>query len=161
MSTTSATKQWVFSDVGHCLAFGFGAGLTPKIPGTAGTVLAFPLYWLSAQWLWQIQWLLVLVLIVLGIWLCGRACRALGQHDDSGVVLDEIAAFYMVLLLTPSTWQWQAAAFAVFRLLDSLKPPPINWLDKYVKGGTGIMVDDLAAAALTVVIIAAPQFAVE
>jgi membrane protein implicated in regulation of membrane protease activity len=91
MSTTSATKQWVFSDVGHCLAFGFGAGLTPKIPGTAGTVLAFPLYWLSAQWLWQIQWLLVLVLIVLGIWLCGRACRALGQHDDSGVEIQKLS----------------------------------------------------------------------
>ena len=152
MSTTSADKKFVFGDFGHCAAFGFGAGLFPRAPGTCGTLLAFPLYFLG-EWaglpFWG-EWCVFLALFFGGAVLCGRAARALNTPDDGGIVLDEIAAFYGVLICIPAGLFWGGAAFAVFRLLDSLKPPPINWLDKNIGGGWGVMLDDAAAGILTV-----------
>lgn len=155
MSTSLANKKFVFSDAGHCLVFGFGAGLIPRMPGTAGTVLAFPLYWGAVALPQWGQWGLALVLFALGVWLCGRAGKALGVPDDSGMVADEIVAFYLVLLFVPASVAWQAAAFVLFRFFDAVKPPPINWLDKNIGGGAGVMVDDAVAAGFTVAIIAA------
>lgn len=146
MSTTSANSQFVFGDAGHFFAYGCGLGLVPRMPGTAGTLAAFPLYWGASFFALWIQWLVFAALFAAGIWLCGRAGAALGKHDDGGIVLDEIAAFYAVLLLTPAGVVWQAAAFVLFRFFDALKPPPINWLDKNIGGGFGVMIDDAAAA---------------
>ena len=153
MSTTSATKRFVFGDVGHFLAFGFGLGLTPKAPGTAGTLAAFPLYWLTLPLPLMARFILVALLFIVGVWLCGRTSGALGRHDDSGIVWDEITAFYVVLLAMPADWRWLAAAFVLFRFLDSVKPPPINWLDKKIDGGLGVMIDDMAAAAITIAVL--------
>jgi len=154
---TAATAKFVFSDPGHCIAFGFGAGLTPRIPGTAGTLIAFPLYY-AAQFLpLPAQWLLLAILIPFGAWLCARSGKALQKHDDGGIVIDEVAACYGVLLLTPPALEWQFAAFILFRLFDSLKPPPINWLDKNIHGGWGVMLDDIAAAVFCVIILQAAQ----
>ena len=153
MSMTSANKKFVFSDVGHCLVFGFGVGLSPRMPGTVGTLLAFPAYWgasFLAEWG---SWALFAVLFAGGIYLCGRTGRALNKHDDGGMVLDEIAAFYAVLLCIPEDYPWQAAAFVLFRFFDAVKPPPIGWLDKNIGGGLGVMIDDLAAAAATVAVL--------
>ena len=156
MSTTSASKKFVFGDIGHCVAFGFGVGLTPKIPGTAGTLLALPLYWLSNYLMPGAvgKAAAAAALTALGIWLCGRAGRMLGKHDDGGIVLDEIAGFYLALLLSPSDEiGWTLAAFVLFRFLDAAKPPPIGWLDKNIGGGLGVMADDIAAALLCAAIL--------
>ena len=153
MSTTSATKRFVFGDFGHLCAFGFGLGLTPKIPGTAGTLLAFPLYWLTSQSFMLVYILISTLMFLIGIWLCQRTGTALNKHDDSGIVWDEITAFYIVLLTTPDDWYWQLIAFVLFRFFDAAKPPPINWLDKNIGGGLGVMVDDIAASLLTIFII--------
>ncbi|MGI9337865.1 MAG: phosphatidylglycerophosphatase A family protein [Gammaproteobacteria bacterium] len=146
---TKATKHFVFGDIGHCIACGFGAGLTPKMPGTAGTVLALPLYYLMASLPFAAQIILLAVMLIGGIWLCGRSAKALAVADDGGIVFDEITGFYAVLLFLPDNILWQAAGFVVFRILDAAKPPPIGWLDKNIGGGFGIMLDDIAAAAAT------------
>ena len=153
MSTTSANKKFVFGDAGHCLAFGFGLGLIPQMPGTAGTLAAFPLYWAASFFSSAIQWCVFAILFAAGIFFCGRACRALKKHDDGGIVLDEIAAFYGVLLIAPDAFVWQVAAFVLFRLFDGLKPPPLNWLNKNIGGGFGVMLDDIAAAFIAVLIL--------
>ena len=88
-----------------------------------------------------------------GIWLCGRTAKALQSKDDQSIVFDEITAFYGVLILSPDNWQWQAAGFVLFRILDTTKPPPISWLDRNIPGGLGIMLDDIAAAAITVAVL--------
>lgn len=154
MSTTSADKKFVFGDPGHCLAFGLGLGLAPRAPGTAGTLLAFPLFWTADALLpvWG-QWLSAAMLFWGGAWLCGRTGRALGKHDDGGIVLDEIAAFYAVLLSAPAGAGWQLAAFVLFRFYDGVKPPPIDWLDTRVGGGLGVMLDDAAAALCAVCVL--------
>ena len=150
---TSANSRFVFGDLGHCAAFGFGAGLIPRAPGTWGTAAAIPLFALCDFALPLAgAWALGILFAAGGVWICGRACRALNSHDDSGVVWDEIAAFYLVMCALPA-WGYLPFAFVVFRVLDIFKPPPIRQMDSAIKGGWGVMADDLAAAAGTIAIV--------
>ncbi len=129
------------------LAFGFGTGLSPKAPGTVGTLLglllAFPLMGVP---LWAGA-LIVAVAFAAGIPICGRTARDLGVHDHGGIVFDEFVGIWFVLLLVPAHWAWWLAAFVAFRFFDIAKPWPIGWLDRHLTGGFGIMLDDLVAAA--------------
>lgn len=129
----------------HFLAFGFGSGLAPKAPGTFGTLAALPVWWLAAQLpLWGYV-VVLLAVIAVGPYLCGRTAEDLGVHDHGGIVWDEIAGFLLTMLLVPVSWYGALAGFLLFRLFDIAKPWPIGWLDRQVEGGTGIMVDDLVA----------------
>ena len=98
---------------------------------------------------------MLLAFFWIGVWACGRTGRALGVHDHGGMVFDETVAFLMVLFLTPPTLMWQAFAFLLFRLFDILKPPPIRYVDRKVKGGLGVMLDDLVAAFFALLCLAA------
>lgn len=150
----------LLSDWRLLLALGGGSGLLPKAPGTAGTALALLLYLAAAAAL--PHWALLAAaaaMLAAGVALCGHAERVLASLDDRRIVWDEIAAFFALLAVLPQAWQWQAAAFAVFRLLDALKPFPIGWIDKKIKGGAGIMADDVAAAAATAALLHGLHFA--
>ena len=139
----------------HFIALGFGTGLSPFAPGTVGTLLAFPLYVVLAQWLAP-EWLAAAIaaLFALGVWACGRTGRDLGVADHGGMNWDEVVAFLGVLLFTPAGLAWQAAAFVAFRFFDIAKPPPIRSLDRSVKGGFGVMLDDVVAGFYAVLAIA-------
>ncbi|HXF67955.1 MAG TPA: phosphatidylglycerophosphatase A [Burkholderiales bacterium] len=146
--------RFVFGHPAHLVAFGGGTGLAPGAPGTFGTLLAFPLYWLmsplgAAEFLWAVA-----ALFALGIWACGVTGRALGAHDHSGMVWDETVAFLLVLFFAPATLAWQAAAFALFRLFDIVKPPPIRYYERVFRSGFGVMLDDLVAAFYTLLVLA-------
>tara|TARA_B110000908_G_scaffold31890_1_gene37968 strand:- start:166 stop:663 length:498 start_codon:yes stop_codon:yes gene_type:complete len=134
------------------LAFGFGSGLSPKAPGTMGTLAAIPLWWLLAQLPLTSYLILVLIAAVVGITICGRAADQMGVHDHGGIVWDEFVGFWIAMAALPVTWTSVILGFVLFRLFDILKPWPISWLDKKVSGGFGIMIDDviagLAAAAV-------------
>jgi phosphatidylglycerophosphatase A len=137
----------------HLLAFGFGSGLSPKAPGTAGTLVALPIWWLFAQTpLWGYA-LLTLVVIAVGVPLCGRTARDLGVHDHGGIVIDEIAGFLVTMFAVPVSPLAALSGFLLFRLFDIAKPWPIGWLDKRIEGGTGIMVDDLVAGLYACVLL--------
>lgn len=140
----------------YFIAFGGGAGLSPVAPGTAGTLAAFPLFWLLNHFLDPIEFLLLIdALFIIGIWACGVTGKALADHDHGGMVWDEITAFLLVLLFTPNTLMWQAFAFLLFRLFDIIKPPPIRYYESKLQGGFGVMLDDLLAAFLTLLCLAA------
>jgi phosphatidylglycerophosphatase A len=129
----------------HLLAFGFGAGCSPKAPGTMGTLLAVGIY-LPLERLPLAAYLGVLLAVtVFGFWVCDRASKDLGVHDHPGIVWDEIAGFLLTMTAAPQGWAWIAAGFVLFRLFDIWKPWPIGWLDRRVGGGFGIMLDDLVA----------------
>jgi phosphatidylglycerophosphatase A len=129
----------------HFLAFGFGSGLSPKAPGTAGTLAAVPVFYLMS-YLNIINYLIVLaVIIVIGIWLCDQSSKMLGVHDHPGIVWDEFAGYFVTMIAVPVSWSTLLAGFVLFRLFDILKPWPIAWLDRKVDGGLGIMVDDIVA----------------
>lgn len=128
------------------LAFGLGAGLVPKIPGTAGSLLGIVLAWLTLPLGLLAQFMVAIALIGSGIWLCGEAARRVGVEDHPGIVWDEIAGMYLLLLVAaPEITAW-TAAFLLFRLMDILKPWPIRDVDHRLSGGAGIMLDDLLAA---------------
>jgi phosphatidylglycerophosphatase A len=129
----------------HFLAFGFGSGLSPKAPGTMGTLVAVPLF-LGLSQLSLIYYLLVVfVALLAGIYVCGKTADDLRVHDHSGIVWDEIVGYWITMTLIPVSWQSVLAGFLLFRLFDIWKPFPIRWLDQKVKGGFGIMVDDVLA----------------
>jgi phosphatidylglycerophosphatase A len=142
----------------HLLAFGGGAGLAPFAPGTVGTLLAFPAYWLLAPRVSTLQFLLVVVaMFLVGIWACDKTGRALGTPDHGGMVWDELVAFLLVLLFVPQSLAWQSAAFVLFRLFDILKPPPIRSAERALKGGFAVMADDMIAAFYSLLVLAAAK----
>jgi phosphatidylglycerophosphatase A len=146
---------FVFSHPAHAIAFGFGAGLAPFAPGTAGTALGWAIGWALGGVHPGIWFFIVVAFFVLGLWACGVTGRHLGIADHGGMVWDEVAAFLLVLAIVPRELAWQAAAFVAFRFFDIAKPPPIRHLERRYGGGFGVMFDDLVAAAYTLLLLAA------
>jgi len=152
--------RFLRSHPAHLLALGFGSGLSPIMPGTMGTLLA----WLSFVTLSRnypdtfttSAWVLFIALgFLAGIWACAKTGRDMGSPDHGSMVWDEIIAFWLVLLLVmPASLGEQFAAFLLFRLFDMVKPPPIRYFDRHIKGGFGVMWDDLVAAFYTLLVLA-------
>ena len=132
----------------HFLAFGFGSGLVPKAPGTAGTVLAVIIYLLLPPLSLLIYALFLLATFSVGVWLCGKTAADLGVHDHGGIVWDEFVGYWITMFMAPAGWLWIVVGFGLFRLLDIIKPWPIKWIDKEVTGGLGIMLDDVLAGIM-------------
>ncbi|GAB3110287.1 phosphatidylglycerophosphatase A [Aestuariicella hydrocarbonica] len=149
------TRALTFADLivrpVHWLAFGFGSGLSPKAPGTAGTVVAIPLYLLLSQLPLAGYLLVVLATFALGVYLCDKTSRDLGVHDHPGIVWDEFVGYWITMIAAPAGWVWVVIGFLWFRLFDVLKPWPIRWLDEHVHGGFGIMIDDVLAGVMALV----------
>src|ERR1700733_12375629 len=151
-----ATARFMLSHPLHILSLGFGSGLSPVAPGTVGTLFAWASFAVLSRYLTVIEWgVLIVAGFFGGIAICGYTAKKLGTDDPSPVVWDEIVAFWLVLLMvTPVTLIDQFWAFIVFRFFDMVKPPPIGYFDRRLKGGFGIMFDDLAAAFFTLLVIA-------
>ncbi|MEE8364474.1 MAG: phosphatidylglycerophosphatase A [Gammaproteobacteria bacterium] len=130
----------------HLLSLGFGAGLSPYAPGTAGTIVSVPLYLLLSQ-LALIPYVTVIIAgFALGVYLCHYTSQALGVHDHSGIVWDEFIGYWITMIAVPAvTWQWVLTGFVLFRFFDIVKPWPVKLADKRLKGGFGIMFDDVLA----------------
>ncbi|MBO0614708.1 MAG: hypothetical protein RL122_2566 [Pseudomonadota bacterium] len=139
------TAKTVFSSPVHFLAFGFGSGLSPFAPGTAGTLAAIPLYLLLVQLPFWGYVAVLLVMSLVGIWICGESSRRLGVHDHGGIVWDEFAGYLLTMLAAPAGWVWMVVGFCLFRLFDIWKPWPVRRVDREVSGGFGIMFDDILA----------------
>jgi phosphatidylglycerophosphatase A len=132
----------------HLLAFGFGAGLFPKAPGTVGTVVAVLIYLVLPSMQPVIYAGLILLSFVFGIWICGKTSEDLGVHDHGGIVWDEFVGYWVTMFMAPSGLFWVLLGFVLFRLLDIFKPWPIKWADKELAGGLGIMLDDVLAGIM-------------
>ena len=131
------------------MAFGFGSGLAPVAPGTAGTLAAVPLYLLLRD-LPLAGYLAVIALLFLaGLPVCAHAARQLGVHDHPAIVWDEIVGYLVTMIAAPPGLVWIIAGFMLFRCFDILKPWPIRWCDRRVPGGFGIMLDDLLAGVFS------------
>ncbi|HKO87316.1 MAG TPA: phosphatidylglycerophosphatase A, partial [Burkholderiales bacterium] len=98
--------------------------------------------------------ILCVVLFLVGIWASERTTRAMGVQDPGSITFDEIVAFLLVLCFTPAGWWWQLLAFGLFRFFDIVKPVPIRQIERRVKGGLGVMLDDLLAAGYTLLLLA-------
>lgn len=131
------------------LALGFGAGLAPLAPGTAGTLLAVPLAWGLKTIGLPLYLLAVAAMLLLGAWVCGRVGERLGVPDHGALVWDEMVGYMIAVALVPPHWGWMLAGFVLFRLLDILKPWPVRSVERAFSGGWGVMLDDVVAGLLT------------
>jgi phosphatidylglycerophosphatase A len=130
----------------RALATAFGAGYSPIAPGTAGTAVAVPLAYLAAPLPWWQFLIVTAVVTAIGIWAAGRADASWGTHDSGRIVIDEVAGYFVtVSLVDRSDWVMLIVGFFVFRLFDIVKPPPVRWIDRNVRGGAGVVLDDIAA----------------
>jgi phosphatidylglycerophosphatase A len=150
----------------HVVALGFGSGLSPVAPGTAGTAFAWITYLFIADWLgggWQMG-AFIAVCTLLGWWACTVTASNMRVLDPGPIVWDEVVAFWIILwLVMPAGWGAQLGAFVLFRAFDTVKPGPIGWADDLFhgfgwRGGFGILFDDLVAAFCTLLVIAAWRF---
>jgi len=153
MKSTSASLNSVFRNPIHFLAFGFGSGLLPKAPGTWGTVAAIPIYLLIASYPLWLYLLITTILIAFAIYASEVTSRDLGVHDHSGIVIDEIVGYLVTMIALPVDWFWMLGGFILFRIFDVWKPFPIRWIDRHVKGGFGIVLDDLLAGVFAWIVL--------
>lgn len=149
------TFSFLWCRPAHFIALGFGAGLAPRMPGTVGTLVAFPIAWWLRGHAGDVGWLATIVgLLLAGAWAAQVTGRDLGVPDHGSIVIDEIAAFVLVLFFTGPGVLRDIAAFLLFRFFDIVKPPPIREVDAALKNGIGVMADDLLAALYTLVVFA-------
>ena len=172
--------KWIFQNASRTIAFGFGSGLSPVAPGTVGTLWAWAAFLVGEYFLSTADFLWIIGgSILLGCWICGQVSEELGNKDFGGIVWDEIVAFWLVLIFIMPTSIWmQAIAFALFRFFDAMKPGPIGIIDRHFKNtasdseqrstylqiiwrGFGIVIDDLAAAFCTLLVMALLQFLIK
>jgi phosphatidylglycerophosphatase A len=152
------SAQFASSHPAHMIAFGFGAGLVPFAPGTAGTLLAWPVGWFfGASYPPEVLLGVIALLFLVGVWACDLTGKRLGVPDHGAMVWDEFVAFLLILAIVPRSLAWQAAAFVVFRAFDILKPPPIRWFERRFHGGFGVMFDDLVAAGYALLCLSAAK----
>ena len=162
-----ADLKFMLSHPAHCVALGWGSGLSPKAPGTAGTLWGW-MAWLVLQSHLSVatQGGLIVASLLLGWWACTVTAKHLGVSDPGCIVWDEIVAIWLILwLLLPAGFWAQTTAVALFRYFDAAKPGPVAWADQLFKGfgwhgGWGILWDDLVAAFCTLLVIALWRFIV-
>ena len=139
------------------IASGFGSGLSPFAPGTAGSAAAL-VPWLFLREL-PMPWLLgvIIVVFLIGVWASAIVIGRLRISDPGVIVWDEFVGQWITLLpllLWPAPWPWMIAGFFLFRLFDVWKPWPCSWADRRVKGGFGVMLDDAMAGAYAALVLA-------
>jgi phosphatidylglycerophosphatase A len=157
--------KFLLNHPAHFIALGFGAGLSPFAPGTAGTLWAWLSFLVLQRWLtpFDMGWLIAAASAA-GWWACTVTARNMRVADPGSIVWDEVVAFWLVLwLIAPASVWAQAAAFVLFRFFDAAKPGPIAWADRQFKGfgprgGFGILFDDFVAAFCTLLVIALWRF---
>jgi phosphatidylglycerophosphatase A len=151
---TDAQRRALLSSPAGWLACGFGSGLAPVAQGTFGSLAAILPWLLLRQLSLPVNLLVIAIGFAIGVWVCDVAGRALGVDDHRSLVWDEFIGQWIALLpalLAP--WWAVIAGFALFRLFDVWKPWPIRWLDRHLKGGMGVMVDDVVAGLFAAILL--------
>lgn len=151
---TLPNLKFLIKHPSHFLALGFGTGLSKKAPGTLGTLVGIPIYLLISSYSFSIQMMMALLFTIVGIFICNQTAQALKVKDPSAIVWDEISAFFLMLVIAHPLLNPLKIfeLFVLFRIFDIWKPFPINYLDKHVGGGLGIMLDDYVAAFFALLI---------
>ena len=146
-------RKFLTQNIYHFIALGFGSGLFKKGPGTAGSFVAIPIFYLLINLPSLLQWLFVVTLFFIGLYSSNKVIAVIDQKDPSFIVIDEIVAVLFLFILIPSNIKLLAFAFILFRVFDIFKPFPVSWAENYFKGALSIMMDDIVAALLSLLVI--------
>lgn len=142
---TPINKTEIMRNPIYFAAFGFGLGFMPIAPGTYGTLLGVIIYIINYYIIGINGIALALIFTVLGVYICGKTALYLNYYDHPGIVWDEVVGFLITMLFVPFNFIYLALGFVLFRFFDILKPWPINMVDQQIKGGIGIVFDDVLA----------------
>ena len=155
ITSRTPDARFLLSHPAHFIALGFGSGLAPRAPGTFGTLAGLAIFLLLERVVapWHVA-VLAVPLFFVGIWACGVTSRDLGVQDHGAIVWDEIVAFLPVAVFANRSPLMLAVGFVLFRLFDIWKPFPIRQVERRVKGGFGVMIDDLLAAVYACIAVA-------
>lgn len=143
----------VWKNPWHFIAFGFGTGTIPIAPGTFGTLIAIPFYLYLSTFSHTSYLILTLFIMFFSMWLCEKVSRQINIHDHQGMCIDEIVGFLVTMYHAPYGWRWILLGFVLFRFFDIAKPWPIRQIDKQMKGGVGMILDDVMAGIYSFIII--------
>ncbi len=143
-----ADHHQLFAHPANFLALGFGSGLSRFAPGTAGSLVALPLFVCMPKANHFFYLGVLVILFIVGLWCCGKSAKLLGAHDHPAIVWDEIVGMLVTLFMIPMTPLYLLLAFLLFRFFDIVKPWPIGWVDRRVDHGMGIMLDDVLAGVM-------------
>ncbi|AWD32385.1 Phosphatidylglycerophosphatase A [Candidatus Kinetoplastibacterium sorsogonicusi] len=145
--------KWIFKKPNRALAFGLGSGLFIA-PGTTATLFSWLIWYLLSDFL-SSSFIITIIIVgfFYGCYICDQLNNELKLSDHPSIVIDEIISFWLVLLLVKDIFYIKLISFLLFRIIDIIKPFPINIVDKFIKNGFGIMLDDLFAAIFTIFII--------
>jgi len=146
-------RKFLTQNIYHFIALGFGSGLFKKGPGTAGSFVAIPIFYLLINLPSLLQWLFVVTLFFVGLYSSNKVINLIDQKDPSFIVIDEIVAVLFLFILIPTNIKFLAFAFILFRFFDIFKPFPVSWAENYFKGALGVMMDDIVAALLSFLVI--------
>ncbi|CAN5919844.1 phosphatidylglycerophosphatase A [soil metagenome] len=148
-------RQRVTSLLARLIATAGGVGYSPIAPGTCGTIVAVPIAWWCRDLSTWPNLAVITLVTLIGIAAAGHADRIWQTHDSGRIVIDEVACYLMtVAFVDRSSWWMLAIGFVLFRVLDSVKPPPIRWFEDHVPGGAGVVLDDVAAGIMGAAILA-------
>jgi phosphatidylglycerophosphatase A len=134
------------------LAAGFGAGYIPVAPGTAGTLVAIPIFLVLSSIPFPLYELTLITFFFLSSWISDQAQRHFGKKDDPKIVIDEMMGFLITMLWIPKTTLFIILGFFLFRFFDIVKPPPIRLLER-ARGGFGVVLDDVMAGVYSNIIL--------
>ncbi len=151
--TVPPIPESIWRNPWHFIAFGFGTGAIPVAPGTFGTLMAIPFYLYISAHSHTVYFIATLAITFFSIWLCEKVSRELNVHDHQGMCIDEFVGFLVTMFYAPYGWKWIIIGVILFRLFDIWKPWPIRQIDTHVKGGTGMILDDVAAGIYSLIII--------
>jgi phosphatidylglycerophosphatase A len=135
------------------LATVFGVGYSPVAPGTLGTLVAIPVYYFLSNISSPIYEITLIGFFFLSVWISENAEIFFGKKDDQRIVIDEMMGFFITLLWVPKTIRFVIIGFFLFRFFDILKPFPIRGLEKRLKGGYGVVLDDVMAGVYANIIL--------
>lgn len=157
MKLDAEQRRVLLSSPAGWIACGFGSGLSPWAPGTAGSLAALAPWFALRELAWPLCLAMVLLAFVVGVWAAAVVVAKLHVDDPGFIVWDEFVGQWIALF--PLLWlsrdlRWVLVAFALFRLFDVWKPWPISWADRHVKGGLGVMLDDVLAGIFAAIVIA-------
>ena len=152
--------EWDLATFRHNARARFGIGLIPEMPGTMGSLAALPLArLLFSLGDWPAVAAAAVVIFAIGWWASAELERHSDTSDPSYIVVDEVAGQLIPLILVPPDWLLYALGFGLFRFFDIVKPWPVSWADREIKGGLGVMFDDVLAGLFAAIVLAvASQF---
>jgi phosphatidylglycerophosphatase A len=135
------------------IATGFGVGYSPVAPGTLGTLIAIPIYYFLSEIPSPLYEITLIGFFFLSVWISENAEIFFGKRDDQRIVIDELVGFLITMLWVPKTIPFIIIGFFLFRFFDILKPFPIRRMERKLKGGFGVVLDDVMAGVYANIIL--------